>query len=210
MSQHARPRDATGREGPPQFFLRRRTHALLEMLTEVFEPHRDELTVDPATRPRCCCARWCSAPATPASRPTTGSPPTQIADVLLDGIRPPTEGATDVLLRTPARAPAPLPPPARPSSSLLQFVGTMAALYLPSLNADIIDNGVARGDTGYIVRTGGVMLAVSLVQIVCSVGAVYVGARDRDGLRPRPARGAVPPGRHASPAARSRRSARRR
>ena len=60
---------------------------------------------------------------------------------------------------------------------LLQFVGTMAALYLPSLNADIIDTGVARGDTGYITRTGAVMLAVSLVQILCSTGAVYVGAR---------------------------------
>jgi ATP-binding cassette subfamily B multidrug efflux pump len=60
---------------------------------------------------------------------------------------------------------------------LLQFVGTMAALYLPSLNADIIDNGVATGDTGYITRTGAVMLAVSLVQILCSSGAVYVGAR---------------------------------
>ncbi|HYO38926.1 MAG TPA: ABC transporter ATP-binding protein [Nocardioidaceae bacterium] len=60
---------------------------------------------------------------------------------------------------------------------LLQLVGTMAALYLPSLNADIIDNGVARGDTGYITRTGVVMLAVSLVQIVCSASAVYVGAR---------------------------------
>ena len=59
----------------------------------------------------------------------------------------------------------------------LQFVGTMAALYLPSLNADIIDNGVATGDTGYIVHTGAMMLAVSLVQILCSGGAVYVGAR---------------------------------
>ena len=37
---------------------------------------------------------------------------------------------------------------------LLQFIGTMAALYLPSLNADIIDNGVATGDTDYIMRTG--------------------------------------------------------
>ena len=45
---------------------------------------------------------------------------------------------------------------------VLQFVGVVAMLYLPSLNADIIDNGVATGDTGYIVRTGGVMLAVSL------------------------------------------------
>jgi ATP-binding cassette subfamily B multidrug efflux pump len=60
---------------------------------------------------------------------------------------------------------------------LLQFVGTMAALYLPSLNADIIDSGVATGDTGYITRTGAVMLAVSLVQIVCSAAAVFVGAR---------------------------------
>ncbi|GGM62772.1 multidrug ABC transporter ATP-binding protein [Micromonospora sonchi] len=60
---------------------------------------------------------------------------------------------------------------------LLQFVGTMASLYLPSLNADIIDLGVARGDTGYITRTGGWMLAVSVVQIVCAVVAVRLGAR---------------------------------
>ena len=60
---------------------------------------------------------------------------------------------------------------------VLQFVGTVAALYLPSLNADIIDNGVVTGDTGYIVRTGVVMLAVSLVQIVCAVAAVYFSAR---------------------------------
>jgi ATP-binding cassette subfamily B multidrug efflux pump len=60
---------------------------------------------------------------------------------------------------------------------LLQFVGTMASLYLPSLNADIIDLGVARGDTDYIMRTGGWMLLVSLLQILCSVAAVYLGAR---------------------------------
>lgn len=65
---------------------------------------------------------------------------------------------------------------------LLQFVGTIAALYLPSLNADIIDNGVARGDTGYIVRIGGIMLAVSLLQIACSSAAVYVGARTAMGF----------------------------
>jgi ATP-binding cassette subfamily B multidrug efflux pump len=59
----------------------------------------------------------------------------------------------------------------------LQLLGTMAVLYLPSLNADIIDQGVARGDTGYIMRTGGLMLLVTLGQIVCSVGAVYYGAR---------------------------------
>ena len=60
---------------------------------------------------------------------------------------------------------------------ILQLVQTLATLYLPTLNADIIDNGVVKGDTGYIMRLGGVMLAVTLVQIVCAVGAVYFGAR---------------------------------
>ena len=65
---------------------------------------------------------------------------------------------------------------------VLQLVGTTASLYLPSLNADIIDNGVARADTGYILRTGAVMLAVSVVQIACSVGAVWYGARTAMGF----------------------------
>ncbi len=60
---------------------------------------------------------------------------------------------------------------------VLQFVATVAMLYLPSLNADIIDNGVATGDTDYIVRVGAVMLAVSLLQILCSVVAVWFSAR---------------------------------
>jgi ATP-binding cassette subfamily B multidrug efflux pump len=60
---------------------------------------------------------------------------------------------------------------------LLQLVQTLATLYLPTLNADIIDNGVITGNTGYILHTGGVMLAVALVQIVCAIGAVYFGAR---------------------------------
>jgi ATP-binding cassette subfamily B protein len=59
----------------------------------------------------------------------------------------------------------------------LHLVATTALLYLPSLNADIIDEGIAVGDTGFIVRAGGVMLVVSLVQILCSAAAVYVGAR---------------------------------
>ncbi len=59
----------------------------------------------------------------------------------------------------------------------LQLVATMASLYLPSLNADIIDKGVAKGDTDYIVSTGGWMLLVTLAQIACSIGAVYFGAR---------------------------------
>ncbi len=60
---------------------------------------------------------------------------------------------------------------------LLQLVGTIASLYLPSLNGDIIDQGVAQGDTGYILKLGGAMLAIAAVQIACSVVAVYFGAR---------------------------------
>ena len=60
---------------------------------------------------------------------------------------------------------------------LLSLVGTMAALYLPSLNASIIDDGVAQGDTALIWSLGGIMLAVSAVQIVCSIGSVYFGAK---------------------------------
>ncbi|WP_055711513.1 ABC transporter ATP-binding protein [Streptomyces torulosus] len=60
---------------------------------------------------------------------------------------------------------------------LLQFVQTCATLYLPTLNADIIDNGVVQGDTGYILAFGALMIGISLVQVVCNIGAVYYGAR---------------------------------
>ncbi|PTR24122.1 ATP-binding cassette subfamily B protein [Rhodococcus sp. OK519] len=60
---------------------------------------------------------------------------------------------------------------------LLQLVATGAALYLPSVNADLIDNGVAAGDTNYIMSAGGKMLLVTLVQIICSIGSVFFGAR---------------------------------
>ncbi|WP_431043623.1 ABC transporter ATP-binding protein [Streptomyces sp. P1-3] len=60
---------------------------------------------------------------------------------------------------------------------LLQLVQTLATLYLPALNADIIDDGVVKGDTGYILRVGGVMVAVTLLQICCAIGAVYFGSR---------------------------------
>ncbi|AWI28451.1 ABC transporter ATP-binding protein [Streptomyces sp. ICN441] len=59
----------------------------------------------------------------------------------------------------------------------LQLLQTSATLYLPTLNADIIDNGVVRGDTGYILTFGLLMTGISLVQVVCSIGAVYYGAR---------------------------------
>jgi ATP-binding cassette subfamily B protein len=65
---------------------------------------------------------------------------------------------------------------------VLQLIGTMASLYLPSLNADIIDNGIAKGDTGYILRTGGWMLLISFLQICCSIAAVYFGARTAMGF----------------------------
>ena len=61
--------------------------------------------------------------------------------------------------------------------ALFQLVSVVAMLYLPSLNADIIDEGIAVGDTGFIVRTGAVMLGVSLVQVVGSVTAVRFGSR---------------------------------
>ncbi len=60
---------------------------------------------------------------------------------------------------------------------LLQLVQTIAALFLPTLNADIIDNGVVKGDSGYIVGMGATMLGVTVVQVCCAVGAVYFGAR---------------------------------
>ncbi|MER6900728.1 ABC transporter ATP-binding protein, partial [Amycolatopsis sp. NPDC000740] len=59
----------------------------------------------------------------------------------------------------------------------LQLVQTIAALYLPTLNADIIDGGLVKGDTGYIMKIGGVMLLITLVQIAGSIGAVYYGSR---------------------------------
>jgi ATP-binding cassette subfamily B multidrug efflux pump len=60
---------------------------------------------------------------------------------------------------------------------VLQLVQTLATLYLPTLNADIIDNGVITGNTSYIWRTGGFMIAVAFVQIICATGAVFYGAR---------------------------------
>ena len=60
---------------------------------------------------------------------------------------------------------------------VLQAAQTIAALYLPSLNADIIDKGIARGDAGYIWSTGALMLCITLLQITCAASAVYFGAK---------------------------------
>jgi ATP-binding cassette subfamily B multidrug efflux pump len=59
----------------------------------------------------------------------------------------------------------------------LQLISTLASLYLPTVNATIIDDGIAKGDTTTIVHLGGVMFAVTALQVVCSVGAVYFGSR---------------------------------
>ncbi|PRB70392.1 ABC transporter ATP-binding protein [Arthrobacter sp. MYb213] len=60
---------------------------------------------------------------------------------------------------------------------ILQLATTIATLYLPSLNAKIIDVGVVEADIGYIWRTGGIMLVVAFVQIITAIGAVYFGAK---------------------------------
>jgi ATP-binding cassette, subfamily B, multidrug efflux pump len=64
----------------------------------------------------------------------------------------------------------------------LQVVSTLATLYLPTVNAAIIDDGVAQGDLRRIVELGAVMLAVTALQVVCAVGAVYFGSRASMGV----------------------------
>ncbi|MBF5041665.1 ABC transporter ATP-binding protein [Aggregicoccus sp. 17bor-14] len=72
----------------------------------------------------------------------------------------------------------------------LQTVQVMTSLYLPRLNADLIDRGIATGDTGYIWRIGAAMLAVTLVQVAFAVGATYLSARTAMGFG-RDVRGAL-------------------
>lgn len=61
--------------------------------------------------------------------------------------------------------------------AVLQVISTLASLYLPTVNAAIIDDGVAQGDTATIVHLGLVMLGVTALQVVCAVGAVFFGSR---------------------------------
>ena len=78
---------------------------------------------------------------------------------------------------------------------LLLLVGAIGNLYLPDLNADIIDNGVVKGDTDYILRVGAMMLVVTAILGVASVvGGVHRRA-GRDGLRPRRSTGGLLDGR---------------
>ncbi len=60
---------------------------------------------------------------------------------------------------------------------VFQLIQSIASLYLPALNADIIDDGVAKGDTEFIMRTGAVMLLITLGQIAAAILAVYFGAK---------------------------------
>ncbi|MFP3461046.1 ABC transporter ATP-binding protein [Arthrobacter globiformis] len=73
---------------------------------------------------------------------------------------------------------------------VFQLAQSIASLYLPTLNADIIDLGVARGDTAYILRVGTLMLFITLLQIACAVTAVYFGAKAAMGMG-RDLRGAI-------------------
>lgn len=65
---------------------------------------------------------------------------------------------------------------------ILQALSTAATLYLPSLNARIIDEGVAQGDVPFIWRVGGLMLLVALVQVVTACVAVWFGSRTAMGV----------------------------
>ena len=60
---------------------------------------------------------------------------------------------------------------------VFQFAQSMASLSLPTLNADIINKGVAKGDTGYILSTGGLMLLISIGQVAGSILATYFGSK---------------------------------
>lgn len=64
----------------------------------------------------------------------------------------------------------------------LQLISTLASLYLPTVNATIIDDGVVRGDTAIIIRLGAVMLCVTGLQLLCAMAAVYFGARTGTGF----------------------------
>ncbi|MDK8592796.1 ABC transporter ATP-binding protein [Corynebacterium accolens] len=65
---------------------------------------------------------------------------------------------------------------------ILQALSTAATLYLPTLNAKIIDEGVSKGDIDYIWRTGGIMLIVAFVQVITAIGAVWCGSRTAMGV----------------------------
>lgn len=60
---------------------------------------------------------------------------------------------------------------------VFQLAQSLASLYLPTLNADIVDNGIAKGDIPHIFNIGAIMLGITLLQIVCAIIAVYFAAK---------------------------------
>ena len=129
-------------------------------------PHRGLTTPSAPGLAASGCGR-CAPRATAADLPTT----TGHGQVGSDGRRtddlapPPTSAPTGARSRRPGRC---------------SCVQAIANLYLPSLNADIINNGVAKGDTDYILRTGGFMLVVTLrARRLPRSSRVYFGARPR-------------------------------
>ncbi len=192
--------------GPPEFVLKAQAD-LHARLTGLFEPHRDELAVEPEVA-----AIALRSLIFGASRPELGM--AAVARRRADR-RPPSRRQScerGVLMLLPTAASERLAPYRNLLAAVvvLQFVGVVAMLYLPSLNADIIDKGVATGDTGYIMRTGGMMLAVTLVQVVCVGQRRLVRRAHLDEPRPRPARAPSSSGSAPSRRARSRSSGRRR
>ena len=142
--------------------------------------HRDELAVEPEVAARRAAQPDLRRQPSRARPDSRRSPPTRSQTSSSRG-SPHGERSNQMLITLVRRFLAAYRGPLT-AVVALQFVGTVMALYLPSLNADIIDNGVVTGDTGYIVRIGAIMLGVALVQIVCSVGAVWFGARTAMGF----------------------------
>ncbi|MDT4993150.1 MAG: ATP-binding cassette, subfamily multidrug efflux pump [Actinoplanes sp.] len=62
-------------------------------------------------------------------------------------------------------------------ASFLNVIGIMSVLYLPSLNAQIINEGVIKGDLGFILHTGTVMVVVSMIQVVSQIAATFYSTR---------------------------------
>lgn len=65
---------------------------------------------------------------------------------------------------------------------IFQSVQAMATLFLPTLNASIIDNGALKGDTDYIWKFGAIMLGVTFVQVVFAIAATFYGSRSAMGV----------------------------
>ncbi len=60
---------------------------------------------------------------------------------------------------------------------VLVFLQSLANLYLPTLTADIVNNGIVKGDINYILRVGGLMLLVTIAGTICAVVASFYSAR---------------------------------